>query len=457
MTEEKEPTYCLISIVLNDRWNYSVRDLVIPSDTTLDLLDSVIHRLFGWGRDHLASFFFGHPYRGRNVCDLENDDGFYDFKDVTVQQAFNKAGKTFSYVYDYGDDHTHYITLKKKKYKPEPGQYPIYCVKAEGPRGYSDDDGASDDDELLLAQHGLETEDLFDDYGNPKKKYYELRAEFTTPMEIINGGLAAICEKHKLNKIEAPAQKTAKKSAGAKPKPKFGKYCVISVTLNEGKTPSLREIALPAGIKLSLLKDIITIVFGWTKDHWTDRDECRIRAYFLGCTPAAPAVCEQFFEDCDYSMDALTLREALEISEGTLTYVFCQKFKHIHLIKLENADYEPKPGQYPFCCLKTEGRMGDIPHDRAADRRLSEDFCDFMDDNFEWKIRDFLAAHQEPADKPRKNKAKPVPSPESLNEELAAFCYSHRFKPIKADSGAVSDPGTAKAKAAKRKGKSADA
>ncbi len=452
MPETQTPC-CLISIELRDRWNHSKREIAVPKDLKLNLLNSVILNLFGWDGDHMTAFFLGRPYGAPCVCDTDYEEGQYDFDELTVQQAFNKSGKTFSHVYDYGDDHFHYITLKKKNYALTPGQYPIYCVKAQGPRGYAEDEGMSNDDEQMLAEYRLMRDELIDDDGMPLDKYFELRSEFTTPMEILNGRLTAICKDHKLEKITACVQKAEEKTAPAAATVKTGKYCVISVRLNESATPSLREIAVPADIKLGVLKNIITVAFGWTGEDWRDWNECRVRAFFLGDGISAPAACNPAFKDCDYDPDALTLREALEISAGALTYVFCQKFKHIHHIKLENADYKPRPGQYPVCCLKSEGPMGDVPHDRAADQALSEHLDDFRDDDFELKIRDFLAAHREPGSKELKGKEKTVKTPESLNEELAKFCSSHGYKPLKgAADGTAGKPDRTKAKAQKSDG-----
>ncbi len=199
---EKEQTYSLISIRLKQYPKSSVREIVLPSDLSLERLDMVIGNIFGWNGMHLACFQLGKERNAPSAVDKTRGDttGRYSFKDLSVQDAFRLSGGTFFYIYDYGAERKHTIKLKKENYQPEPGQYPIYCLKSQGPKAM--EDGCSGDDDLMCETYGVEYEDLFDeDDGEPTDLYFELREKFSTPLDDINVGLAALCQVFKLKKL----------------------------------------------------------------------------------------------------------------------------------------------------------------------------------------------------------------------------------------------------------------
>ncbi len=206
----KKQTYSLISVELDDApTTQSVREIVVPSDLDLDCFRMVLNYLYGWNAGHPSSFFLDTDDECIEVSDdYWNDECDYDFYEIKLDKAFKMSGGTFRYMYDLCDEHEHVIKLIKKGYKPETGRYPVYCIKAEGPKGF--EESYSEDDELMCEANGVQMEDLLDEKDFPVKKYWEMRAVFTTPMDRINEDLATVCKHHRLRKIGEPAPKTAK-------------------------------------------------------------------------------------------------------------------------------------------------------------------------------------------------------------------------------------------------------
>lgn len=85
------------------------RRVVVPEHFNLEELHKVIQMAFGWGTYHLYMFspkgYGSYPSYGDG-----EEDG--DPGQVTVGQIFKKY-KKFKYIYDFGDDWTHTITLEK--------------------------------------------------------------------------------------------------------------------------------------------------------------------------------------------------------------------------------------------------------------------------------------------------------------------------------------------------------
>ncbi len=450
---EKEKAYCLVSIELNDSETQSVRELVLPTELDLYTFKLIIDALFGWDDFHLSSFLIGNGLGTVQIGDQNHTDCPYDFSDFTLQKAFDRAGREFRYVYDFGDKHTHFIKLKRKKYNPQLGRYPVYCVKSAGPKGF--EDGCSKDDELLCQKHGLKTEDLFDDDGWPKDEYWELREDLNHPIEEINQVLAEYTAYLDLKPAEASPGKQGKKKAKPASEPKIGKYCILSIALDYGGAHSLREITVPTGIKLRLLADILAALFEMDDRLFFSVDPYYY-AFFLGRIDdeKAPIVCDPDWDECDYAMNVITLERALALATGPLSFMFHYRSEQVHLIKPENTDYQPEPGQHPIFCLKTEGPNDD--HWEYSDIRnvISDELCDLKIEYTKEEKKERERKRAEHLEK----RAGSGPSLESLNEKLAKFCYSHRFKPVKAPAdGAVKEPGAAKTKAKAKKSAPAEA
>lgn len=87
------------------------RRLVVPVDTTLDVLHDILQIAFGWKNCHLHSFEVGDvlfmlPDRENEI--LSVDEGAAPLGAVAPQ-----PGSTFVYLYDFGDDWRHEIKVEK--------------------------------------------------------------------------------------------------------------------------------------------------------------------------------------------------------------------------------------------------------------------------------------------------------------------------------------------------------
>lgn len=106
-------------IKLRDITNPPVwRRVLVPANFTFSGFHTVIQEAFGWWNEHL--YCFGDkPYSQSIYIAEENKEDWYrpdyDARKFTVGELFGDGGiiKKFCYVYDFGDDWIHDITLEK--------------------------------------------------------------------------------------------------------------------------------------------------------------------------------------------------------------------------------------------------------------------------------------------------------------------------------------------------------
>ncbi len=87
------------------------RQIQIDSRATLEVLHHVLQAAMGWTDSHLHEF----EIAGKHYAKPEYDD-YGDFPDTLDESLFMlkdlvKKGKTFSYLYDFGDSWKHNITV----------------------------------------------------------------------------------------------------------------------------------------------------------------------------------------------------------------------------------------------------------------------------------------------------------------------------------------------------------
>ncbi|MGI6243836.1 MAG: plasmid pRiA4b ORF-3 family protein [Prevotella sp.] len=94
------------------------RRVLVPSQFTFSGLHAVIQEAFGWWDEHL--YCFGDkPYsRSLTIAEISKDDWEtpdYDARKLTLGEFFGDGNevKKLCYVYDFGDDWIHDITLEK--------------------------------------------------------------------------------------------------------------------------------------------------------------------------------------------------------------------------------------------------------------------------------------------------------------------------------------------------------
>lgn len=121
------------------------RRLLVPVTITLPLLHVALVEGMGWGGGHLHEFVFADGrYSAASFGDEMLED-VLDESNVTLQQALGTR-KTFTYVYDFGDDWCHKV--KVEKIVPLQAPLPLAaCLEGEnacppddvgGPPGYEE-------------------------------------------------------------------------------------------------------------------------------------------------------------------------------------------------------------------------------------------------------------------------------------------------------------------------------
>ena len=94
------------------------RRVLVPADFTFSGLHAVIQEAFGWWNEHL--YCFGNtPYRRQLTIAEPNEDDWdepdYNAREFTVGEFFGEGtgAQKLCYVYDFGDDWIHDITLEQ--------------------------------------------------------------------------------------------------------------------------------------------------------------------------------------------------------------------------------------------------------------------------------------------------------------------------------------------------------
>ncbi|MBP7891903.1 MAG: tetratricopeptide repeat protein [Firmicutes bacterium] len=100
------------------------RRVVVPGDLPLYFLHKVIQSVMKWDGDHMHVFRIS----GLDVGDLEYAEGEWDLideLDVTVADAAMASRGKFRYVYDFGDNWMHHITVEKTFPRQDGVTYPV--------------------------------------------------------------------------------------------------------------------------------------------------------------------------------------------------------------------------------------------------------------------------------------------------------------------------------------------
>jgi pRiA4b ORF-3-like protein len=119
-----------LEIVLDEVRPLVRRRVQVPGEVSLAMLHEVVQSAVGWTNSHLHEF----EIAGRRYGMSNPDWGDQDVIDEATGTLFRLVGRgdRFSYVYDFGDNWNHHITVEKIL-SPEPGvRYPR-CVAGRGP------------------------------------------------------------------------------------------------------------------------------------------------------------------------------------------------------------------------------------------------------------------------------------------------------------------------------------
>jgi hypothetical protein len=93
------------------------RRIVVPADYTFDELHKAIQGAFGWENSHLFQFsesgFSDQTSYGFPGDDVDPDRVTMDARKTRVSRILKKEGQTYCYIYDFGDNWEHRLTLEK--------------------------------------------------------------------------------------------------------------------------------------------------------------------------------------------------------------------------------------------------------------------------------------------------------------------------------------------------------
>lgn len=117
-----------LKIVLKDIEPIVMRQVEVPLSIKLDRLHTVIQTVMGWSDTHLWEFRFA----GEGVFGIPDPDYLSDTLDArqeTLRGALeDSGGKTFHYVYDFGDYWHHVIKVEKVATALVNFDYPLFLT-----------------------------------------------------------------------------------------------------------------------------------------------------------------------------------------------------------------------------------------------------------------------------------------------------------------------------------------
>ncbi len=107
------------------------RRIQVPGDIPLSGLHLILQAVMGWENCHLHEFKIGKASYGSVAegddlfaLDMKKDNG------ILLKDVLPAVTRTFQYVYDFGDDWIHEITVDKVS-PPEAGAAPVVCLAGE--------------------------------------------------------------------------------------------------------------------------------------------------------------------------------------------------------------------------------------------------------------------------------------------------------------------------------------
>ena len=108
------------------------RQLVVPSDLTLNYLGEILVRAVGWEGYHLNQFIAGKTYYAEPsdddwMMDMQKDAGKY-----TIGSLLSRVKSKIKWEYDFGDSWVHEITLVEKQAVEEDEKVKVQLLKGSG-------------------------------------------------------------------------------------------------------------------------------------------------------------------------------------------------------------------------------------------------------------------------------------------------------------------------------------
>ncbi len=119
----------LLNIKLLDITPEIYRHFIVPASITLDRLHDVIQIVMGWKDAHLHGFNIAMKSYTENPQTTEEGahEGLFRLIDL-----IEESGKSFEYLYDFGDCWQHEITIMDNRYSRTDLQGPLECIEGTG-------------------------------------------------------------------------------------------------------------------------------------------------------------------------------------------------------------------------------------------------------------------------------------------------------------------------------------
>ena len=109
------------------------RRIIVPAQITFDHFHGIIQAAFGWENCHLYRFS-QLAWRSEPIYKIPDEWDYYevvDSRDVKLSDVFEHPKQKFTYLYDFGDDWIHDITLEEITGEGEAVLTPI-CTAGKG-------------------------------------------------------------------------------------------------------------------------------------------------------------------------------------------------------------------------------------------------------------------------------------------------------------------------------------
>lgn len=141
-----ELRYFLLKVQLRDMNPPVARLIVMPSGSSLDFVHSIIQLVMGWNDIHMYGFRCGETWYVDHPGSPE--DGLPALRH-TLEEAVDRHGPSLLYVYDFGDDWLHDVTVLDMDYPRPADAVAVECLDGTGPCPIEDVGGVPEYQEFV--------------------------------------------------------------------------------------------------------------------------------------------------------------------------------------------------------------------------------------------------------------------------------------------------------------------
>ena len=128
----KQKYALILDVTLKDSPRKVYRQLIVPSDLTLNHLGEILVRAVGWEGYHLNQFIAGKTY----YAEPSDDDWMMDMQEdaskFTIGSLLNRVKSKIKWEYDFGDSWVHEITLVEKQAVDDNEMVKVQLLKGSG-------------------------------------------------------------------------------------------------------------------------------------------------------------------------------------------------------------------------------------------------------------------------------------------------------------------------------------